>query len=126
MNILKKILTPENIYKIKIVGIFSLTFLVGFGTGKEYSKSTESLLGTSNPHYTTNQTILKSKNGGVGEGDDNPQEKIKPCDIKGNIGSNSKKVFHIPTGQYYSKVTAEVCFSSEQEALRAGFVKSPK
>lgn len=126
MNILKKILTPENLYKIKIMGIFAITFLVGFGTGTEYYKNSDRFNGTSDSHYTTNDAILKSKNRGVGEGDDVVQDVPKPCQVKGNIGSNGKKVYHIAAGQYYKKVTAEVCFVNEQEAKKAGFVKSPK
>ncbi len=46
--------------------------------------------------------------------------------IKGNINSKGEHVYHIPTGAFYDRTIAEVCFDTEQEARDAGFRKSSK
>ncbi len=50
------------------------------------------------------------------------------CDgkIKGNIGSGNDRVYHVPNGSFYKRVVAEVCFSTEAEAITAGFRKSSR
>lgn len=49
-----------------------------------------------------------------------------PSSIKGNISSTGEKIYHVPGGQYYDKTTIEKslgerCFSSEEEAISAGW-----
>ena len=49
-----------------------------------------------------------------------------PTSIKGNISSTGEKIYHVPGGQYYDKTTidkslGERCFSSEKEAISAGW-----
>lgn len=46
--------------------------------------------------------------------------------IKGNINSKGEKIYHIPSGQYYSITKAEEMFCSEQEAKEAGYRKSER
>ncbi len=46
-----------------------------------------------------------------------------PGQIKGNI-SGSNKVYHMPGGSFYNRTMAEQCFSTEAEAIAAGFRKS--
>jgi len=41
--------------------------------------------------------------------------------IKGNAQSG---IYHVPSGQYYSRTMPEKCFATEQEAKDAGFRKS--
>ncbi len=44
--------------------------------------------------------------------------------IKGNLGSGNDRVYHIPTGSFYKRVAAEICFDNEKQAVAAGFRKS--
>ena len=46
--------------------------------------------------------------------------------IKGNINSKGEKIYHIPSGQYYTITKAEVMFCTEKEAQDAGFRKSER
>lgn len=43
------------------------------------------------------------------------------CHIKWNINSKWEKIYHVPTGKFYSKTEPEACFNTEQEARNAGF-----
>jgi len=43
--------------------------------------------------------------------------------IKGNAQSG---VYHVPRGQYYNKTKPERCFTTEQEAQKAGYRKSSR
>lgn len=45
--------------------------------------------------------------------------------IKGNISSKSK-IYHVPGGSFYDRTQEEICFTTEQEAINAGFVKSSR
>ena len=51
--------------------------------------------------------------------------KIDPdCPIKGNV-SKSSKIYHMPGGQFYDRITKpEECFENEQDAALAGYKKS--
>lgn len=46
--------------------------------------------------------------------------------IKGNIKPNGEKIYHLPDGRFYDKVKAEVMFKTEEDAQKAGFVKSKR
>lgn len=46
--------------------------------------------------------------------------------IKGNINSKGEKIYHMPHGAYYDKVTPEKWFHTESEAKSAGFRKSKR
>ena len=53
------------------------------------------------------------------------------CVIKGNIGRGGVRIYHVPTGQYYSRTRidpgkGERWFCSEREARRAGWRKSKR
>jgi hypothetical protein len=41
--------------------------------------------------------------------------------IKGNINSRGEYIYHRPTGQFYSRTNAKVCFATESDAQNAGF-----
>lgn len=46
------------------------------------------------------------------------------CLIKGNINREGDKIYHVPSGRYYSQTNPEEWFCSEKEAKQAGFRKS--
>ena len=53
------------------------------------------------------------------------------CVIKGNISRKGVRIYHVPTGQFYSRTRidpskGEKWFCSEQEARRAGWRKSKR
>lgn len=46
------------------------------------------------------------------------------CEIKGNINSKGKKLYHLPGMNNYDAVKAERMFCTEEEAQKAGFTKA--
>jgi micrococcal nuclease len=48
------------------------------------------------------------------------------CDgyIKGNHSSSGEWIYHVPAGSYYNVTKAEMCFTSEEAAVEAGYRKS--
>jgi hypothetical protein len=46
--------------------------------------------------------------------------------IKGNISASGNKIYHVPQGSFYQRTVAEICFATEEEAIKAGFRKSLK
>lgn len=50
---------------------------------------------------------------------------VKPK-VKGNIKPNGEKIYHIPEGRFYESTKAEVMFHTEEDAIKAGFVKSKR
>lgn len=45
--------------------------------------------------------------------------------IKGNVNlKKGARIYHLPGGALYNRTKPEVCFSTEREALAAGFVRS--
>ncbi|MGL4522312.1 MAG: thermonuclease family protein, partial [Bacilli bacterium] len=50
-------------------------------------------------------------------------EKMK---IKGNINSKGEKIYHMPGQAYYDRTNPEEVFSTEQEAIKAGYRKSQR
>ena len=48
------------------------------------------------------------------------------CQIKGNINSKGSKIYHIPGGAFYKQTNAEQCFTTEEQAKTAGFIKSSR
>ncbi|MBI5903202.1 MAG: hypothetical protein HZB84_06945 [Deltaproteobacteria bacterium] len=45
--------------------------------------------------------------------------------IKGNVNpKKGSRMYHLPGGALYDRVKPEVCFSTEKEAMAAGFVRS--
>ena len=46
--------------------------------------------------------------------------------IKGNIKPNGEKIYHVPESRFYGSTKAEVMFYTEEEAIKAGFVKSKR
>lgn len=116
---------------------FVLVFLLGFGTGifeKDHRKAPASL-----PNYTTNteKTVEKqaietkpvNETPKAGEvqvlGQATSSAPTQECLIKGNISANSK-IYHVKGGAFYDRTNPEMCFSTEQQALDAGFRKSSR
>ncbi len=53
------------------------------------------------------------------------------CNIKGNISSTGVKIYHVPSGQYYSQTLIDTAkgerwFCSQGEAMLAGWRKSKR
>lgn len=46
--------------------------------------------------------------------------------IKGNRNSKGERIYHLPGGQYYHRVTPVETFSSEEEAQGKGYRKSKR
>ncbi len=113
---------------------FVLVFLLGFGTGifeKDRRKAPASL-----PNYTTNQqktvekpvietksTVQTGENKVLGQATSSLP--MQECLIKGNISANSK-IYHVKGGAFYDRTNPEMCFSTEQQAVDAGFRKSSR
>ncbi len=107
---------------------FVLIFFVGFGTGSYVKKQRK--LNSSQVNYTTKQTQKPApvavKKPVAAVAGDSTTTQATACVIKGNISSGGKKIFHVQGGAFYARVKPEQCFSTEQEALAAGFVKSSR
>jgi endonuclease YncB( thermonuclease family) len=61
---------------------------------------------------------------------DDPDPAIQ-CMIKGNVGRNGERIYHVPGGAYYDKVVIDpgagkTWFCTEAEAVAAGWRKSPR
>lgn len=55
----------------------------------------------------------------------------RSCYVKGNVNSKGNKIYHLRTGQHYHQVQivageGDRCFSSEDNAMKAGFRKSKR
>lgn len=48
------------------------------------------------------------------------------CNIKGNISSSGKKIYHMPGDEYYDETKPEKMFCSREEAEAAGFRSSQR
>ncbi len=68
--------------------------------------------------YVTKRGFDKTKVKEVKTSETKANEK---CLIKGNINSENKKIYHIPSGKYYDQTKPEKWFCTEQQALDAGF-----
>lgn len=135
---------------------FVLVFLVGFGSGRlasPTSNKTQSVKDYSNyntkaapkpndkesmetespkPEGTVQAAVNKTEAGTPAEvlpaGAVPPKStgEAGPCQIKGNISGKGDKIYHVPGGSFYDRVKPEQCFKSEQEAKAAGFRKSSR
>jgi hypothetical protein len=100
-----------------------LMFGLGFGTGKSggAGQSAKPIL---QPNYTTKKvdSLAEKKKEDAQPATSKP-DPDKPCLIKGNI-SGTNKIYHVPGGSSYKRVTPEQCFATEQDAEAAGFRKA--
>lgn len=82
---------------------------------KNWSPGTDSSKGISTNHPSTDNHSQEN------------QSNVKSgatCNIKGNINSKGKKLYHLPGMNNYDAVKAEKMFCSEKEAQEAGFTKA--
>lgn len=114
------LLSKETKKIIRTASLFVMTFIIGYGTGTGVGYKTGKSEATSDIQYT------------IGEGT-NPDNTTTPlpmqgkeCKIKGNIGSNGKRIYHVEDGQFFKQVKEEMCFKTESEAVASGFTKSSK
>ncbi len=126
-------------------GIVVLAFCVGFGAGNfnqarllnrstqaNYSKSSTQTTGQVNTAATQDDQAKKSQEekttqpSPVAEQAQVKSAATAECLIKGNISSSKQKIYHIKGGMFYERVKEEMCFSTEEEAVKAGFRKSEK
>lgn len=108
---------PQLIYGV----CFVLVFIVGYGTGKaSYEKVSDTKKTTEQTNYSKN-VVGEPETNGLPPADTTTQALPEKCEIKGNIGSGGKKIYHKPGGAFYEKTKAENCFSTPAEAEEAGF-----
>ena len=89
----------------------------GFNTSvvKNWKPGEDSTKGTSNnSSFVNNQSQNEGDHVNTGA----------TCNIKGNINSKGKKLYHLPGMNNYDAVKAEKLFCSEEEAQKAGFTKA--
>ncbi len=121
----------ENKEKIVLGLCFVLVFFVGYGTGS-FSRENQNIKPKLQNNYNTilkekpaaDPPATKSKEEVLGK--TIPAKADEKCQIKGNVSSKGKRTYHIPGGAFYSLVKPEQCFNTEEEAVKAGFVKSSK
>ena len=119
----------ENKKEITVGVCFLLIFFVGFGTGR-YDKEVQSAKRKSQNNYSKSVVSQQKEGiplrqdfgGQVGE----QSAADANCVIKGNINSQGKMIYHISTGAFYAQTKPEKCFNTEEEAKKAGFVKSSR
>ena len=121
---IKNIDSQEIVEKLKVGAVALAIFLVGFGTGRSYSNKQKTL--SPKLDYTTNGTSQQLRNLDETGNRANLAKANDDCKVKGNIGNNNKKVYHVRGGQYYSTVKYEMCFKDEVEAKTSGFKKSSR
>jgi hypothetical protein len=125
---------PENKEKIVLGMCYILVFIVGFGTGKFVPQKKNPSSVQSNYITNTNKKPFFPQPAGGGatvpvaavKGAATSTVSAAPCLIKGNISSAGKKVYHVAGGAFYKRVKPEQCFTTEDEALSAGFIKSSR
>ncbi len=100
--------------QIKMAVVMTAIFIVGFGTARHYYKHSNDSSLNNYQHYTT-----ESENDKRGVPTDN-------CVIKGNITDKGSKRYYKPGSKGYANVTPEKCFTTETEAIRAGFKTNSK
>src|SRR5689334_9084335 len=112
----------ENRQKFLYSVCFILVFIVGFGTGRaEQAFRKPERRSQTNTNYTQSPPSKPAKT-------DEQATKTPAkgnCPIKGNVSATSK-IYHVPGGAFYAKVTPEQCFNTEAEAKAAGFRKSSR
>ena len=115
-------------------GCMVVVFIAGFGAGKMHS-GTMSGAATSkrslSANYTTNtnpQTNIgtsvntnKNSNASIPKATANPT-----ADSCTTIKGSKSKMYHIPGGSFYDRTSAAQCFTTEEEAVAAGFTKSSR
>lgn len=120
----------ENKNKFILAVCFVLVFFVGFGTGR-YNKEIQNSKSKTQSNYNKNSNTNPDKpKQPVGESKTPavlPASTTTPsCVIKGNISTKGEKIYHILGGAFYNLVKPEQCFTTEQDAVNAGYRKSTR
>ncbi len=100
--------------QIKMAVVMTAIFIAGFGTARHYYKHSNDSSLNNYQHYTT-----ESENDKRGLAD-------SKCIIKGNVPVRGTKKYYLPGTKGYASVSPEQCFTTEAEAIRAGFISNSK
>ncbi|MCL5774958.1 MAG: hypothetical protein M1333_01970 [Patescibacteria group bacterium] len=125
---IKKVLS-ENRTRVVLAAAYVLVFLLGFGVGRYDQEWQKRLFRMQNNYNTKTVNLQKDIKNPEGEAPAKAAANATSspvCVIKGNISSQGKKIFHVRGGSFYDRVNPEQCFSTEEEAVAAGFVKSSR
>lgn len=111
-------------------GCMVVVFISGFGAGKMHSGTTSSVAASKrslSTNYTTktdSQTNTASKtNANASIPKTAQSSSANSCTT---IKGSKSKIYHIPGGSFYDRTTAAQCFTTEEEAIAAGFTKSSR
>jgi len=123
----------ENKDKLVLGLSFILVFIVGFGAGS-YVRETRRDSSKPQANYTTAAAKKPANTAAADQGQvlgkttqvAATSTQTSACIVKGNISTAGKKIYHVKGGAFYNRVKPEQCFSTEAEALAAGFVKSSR
>ncbi len=129
---LLKLKIVENKEKVVLACCAILIFIVGFGTGRaehEVKKTNKN-----QAYYTTKSSAIKTagEEGNVAPISSTPVPVQSTADSKVDqtncpIKGTSSKIYHLAGGAFYDRITSPVaCFSTEAEAVAAGYRKSSR
>ncbi len=130
----------EHKNELRLLACFVVVYFAGVGTGKAIQPPRKAAQQANMLNYTTNkptptQAVKAQEVPAVATPEptvlvQTQTEPTQPtptpsgaCLIKGNIAS-SGKIYHVQGGSFYARVKPEQCFTTEAEAVAAGFRKS--
>ncbi len=125
---IKKVLS-ENRANIVLGAAYVLVFLLGFGVGRydqEWQKKLSRMQNNYNTKKVNLQKDIKNPEGEAPAKITGNATSSTACMVKGNISSKGKKIYHVVGGSFYDRVNPEQCFTTEEEAVAAGFIKSSR
>lgn len=115
----------KNEDKIILAIGFILVAVLSFGAGKlsEVYRAQTPIVFQDNPNCAKNQALTNETANKTAEN----QNKDMISETQGQIiGNKNSKIYHLPGGSSYNKVSAEnrVYFTTEEEAQKAGYRKA--
>lgn len=135
LDIIKNLNQEEIIQKAKPLGVAAIcltaVFMTGFGAGKLHSGVTVDANSAKRTlsNYNTNSSPAENKATGTtattaANTTTTPQaaDGSTDCPIKGS----KSKIYHLKGGAFYERTNADKCFTTEDEALAAGYKKSSR
>jgi hypothetical protein len=119
----------ENRQLFILIACFVLVFISGFATGRVIPQDTGNVSSSQQNYNTKEPRVLEAKT--AAETKKTPEageakEDNKDCPVKGNISAKGARTYHVVGGAFYDKTNPEQCFSSEEEAITAGFKRSSR
>ena len=109
---------------IKVISLLLFSFFFGFVLAQlRLPKTLTQSYNTPNMEYKQQNTLGNVQNNTTPK----PKKKTKidpNCLIKGKTNKEGIKKYYVPGTLSYSRVKQEVCFKSEEEAVKQGYVKS--